>query len=118
MPAHDLLERDLLLLDEIESATHYFNENYHKHITIEEYAKQHHMTPCWFIQNFKKITNVTPMQYIVSLRIANAMSLLDNTDDTIAQIATSVGYGDALYFSTLFRKHTGLSPSQYRKREK
>ncbi len=105
------------LLNEIETAMHYFNKNFYTPIVIEDYAKQHHMTPWWFIQNFKKLTQVTPTQYILSLRINNAMNLLDNTDYSIAKIATSVGYDNALYFSRLFKKHTGISPREYRKRK-
>ncbi len=105
------------LLDEIEQAMHYFNKNFYRQIVIEDYAKEHHMTPWWFIQNFKKIAQVTPTQYIVSLRIHNAMNLLDSTNYSIAKIANSVGYDNALYFSRLFSKHVGCSPREYRKRK-
>lgn len=105
------------LLDEIEQAMHYFNKNFYRQIVIEDYAKEHHMTPWWFIQNFKRIAQVTPIQYIVSLRINNAMNLLDSTNYSIAKIANAVGYDNALYFSRLFRKHTGFSPREYRKRK-
>ena len=106
------------LLDEIEQAMHYFNKNFYRQIVIEDYAKEHHMTPWWFIQNFKKVAQITPAQYILSLRISNAMHLLDNTDYSVSKIAVSVGYDNALYFSRLFKKHTGLSPRNYRNRKK
>lgn len=103
------------VIDEIEKAINYFNKNYNKPIIIEEYAEQHLMTPCWFIQNFKQITKTTPMQYVVSLRLTNAMNMLENKNYNISQIASSVGYDNALYFSRLFKKHTGMSPKEYRK---
>ena len=106
------------LLNEIEKAMHYFNNNFYQQIVIEDYAKEHHMTPWWFIQNFKKIAHMTPTQYILSLRISNAMNLLDSTDDTVSEVAAAVGYDNALYFSRIFRKHTGFSPREYRKRKK
>lgn len=105
-------------LDEIERATHYFNENYNKPISVEAYAAERHMSPCWFIRSFKQINRITPMQYIVSLRLTSAKNLMDHTDYSIAQIATSVGYENALYFSRLFRKHTGQSPSEYRQQRR
>ena len=106
------------VINVVEKATHYFNENYNKQINIEEYAEKCHMSACWFINNFKKITKVTPMQYIVSLRITNAINLIENTDYNITEIANAVGYDNSLYFSRLFHKHTGMSPSEYKKKYK
>lgn len=102
--------------NEIERATHYFNENYNKQLNIDEYAQSRHMSTCWFIRSFRQILKVTPMQYILSLRMANAQSLLETTEYNISEIAESVGYDNPLYFSRLFHKHTGISPSEYRKK--
>ena len=74
------------------------------------------MSVSWFIRNFKKYTGMTPMQFIVSLRVNNAQILLEQTNYSIYEIAKIVGYDDQLYFSRLFRKQKGVSPSQYRKR--
>lgn len=100
---------------EIERATHFFNEHYNTSICIEEYAKARHISPCWFIRSFKQVVKMTPMQYILSLRMMNARSFLENTAYNISEIAEAVGYDNPLYFSRLFHKHTGLSPSEYRK---
>jgi len=101
--------------NEVERATHYFNENYNKQINIDEYARSRHMSTCWFIRSFKQILKVTPMQYILSLRMANAQNLLESTQYNISEIAEAVGYDNSLYFSRLFHKHIGVSPSEYRK---
>ncbi len=106
------------MLNEIERATHYFNENYNQNINIGKYAEEHLMTANWFTQNFKKITKFTPMQYIVSLRLTNAMNLMDSTDYTMTQIAAAVGYDNSLYFSRLFKKHIGMTPTEYRYRNR
>lgn len=103
------------VMNDIERAVHYFNENYSKNITIEQYASEHHMSNNWFIHCFKNIMKVTPMQYILSLRISAAKNYLDTTDKNINEIAYAIGYDNPLYFSRLFRKHTGLSPSEYKK---
>ena len=101
--------------NEIERATHYFNENYNTQINIDEYARSRHMSTCWFIRSFKQVLKVTPMQYILSLRMANAQNLLESTQYNISEIAEAVGYDNSLYFSRLFHKHIGISPSEYRK---
>ena len=58
------------------------------------------------------------MQYIVSLRISTAKGYLDNSNKAINEIANIVGYDNPLYFSRLFKKHTGITPSEYKKKNK
>ncbi len=100
---------------EMELAIQYFNDNYNTEINVEEYAVSRGMSVSWFIRNFKQYTDTTPMQYIVSLRITNAQILLETTDDTITEIGTIIGYDNPLYFSRIFHKQKGISPSEYRK---
>ena len=59
-------------INDIERAVHYFNDNYTKPISIEQYAEEHLMSANWFIQSFKRVMKVPPMQYITNLRIAAA----------------------------------------------
>ena len=99
----------------IERAIHYFNENFNKPISIEQYALEHLMSVNWFIHSFKEVMNVPPMQYIVSLRINAAKGYLENTNKSIGEISDAVGYENALYFSRLFKKYTGMTPTEYKK---
>ena len=107
------LTTDLL---NIEQAVSYFNEHYQKPINIEEYAVFRHISAEWFIRCFKRIMNLTPAQYLLSLRIANAQSLLEHSDYNVSEIASIVGYESPLYFSRVFKNRLGVSPSQYCKR--
>ena len=102
---------------EMDIAVTYFNENYNRNISIEEYASCRGMSVSWFIRNFKKFTGSTPMQFIMAIRINNAQILLDETNFSINEIAKMVGYDNQLYFSRLFHKLKGYSPRDYRKRE-
>ena len=59
---------------------------------------------------------VTPMQYILQLRISVAKNYLESSNKNITEIADAVGYDNPLYFSRLFTKYTGMSPKEYRSR--
>ena len=102
--------------EEIEAAVAYFNENYNTKISVEDYAESLHISTNWFIRNFKQYMKISPAQYILSLRMVNAQSLLENTDYKIGEIAEIVGYDNQLYFSRVFRKEYGVSSAQYRKK--
>ena len=104
-----------MIAEEIDKAMLYFNEHYNENISIEEYAASRHMSTSWFIRNFKQYTSSTPMQYILSIRISNAENLLENTEYNLTEISNIIGYENPLYFSRIFKKQKGLSPSEYRK---
>ena len=101
--------------EEMEYARRYFNEHYNEQINIEEYAESRNMSVSWFQRNFKQIANCSPMQYLLTIRMNNAASLLESTDYSMAEISAIVGYDNPLYFSRLFKKQNGVSPSEYRK---
>ena len=103
------------VVEEIDKATMYFNEHYSEDISIDEYAQNNHVSVSWFIRNFKQCTGSTPMQYILSKRIYNAEILLHDSTYNVTEIAEIVGYDNPLYFSRIFKKVKGISPSEYRK---
>ncbi len=109
------LGRNQIMMNEMDMAVRYFHENYSQAICIEDYAASQHMSVSWFIRNFKEYTNVTPAQYLQSLRVSNAKTLLESTNYNITEIALIVGYDNPLYFSRIFRKQYGMSPSEFRK---
>ena len=78
--ASDRRSRNVYLDTEMEAAIQYFNDNYNTEINIEAYAASRGMSVSWFIRSFRQYANTTPMQYIVSIRIANAQILLETTN--------------------------------------
>lgn len=108
-------QKSTFLMDEMDAAVRYFHENYHLPIRIDQYARSHGMSVSWFIRNFKEYTGATPTQYILSLRISNAQSLLENTNYNVSEISNIVGYENPLYFSRLFKKQCGMAPSEFRR---
>lgn len=101
--------------EEMGMARRYFQEHYNEDINIEEYALSRNMSVSYFLKKFKEVTTKSPMQYILGIRINNAVSLLESTDYNVTEISTIIGYDNPLYFSRIFKKQKGVSPSDYRK---
>lgn len=99
---------------EVESAIEYFHQYYHQTLVMEEYAKTHHMSISTLSRMFKHHTGLTPLQFLLNIRLSAAKNLLKDTNLTISEISAMVGYDNPLYFSRLFHKHVGITPRDYR----
>lgn len=84
------------------------------HLTIAEIAKQSNISEIYFRKLWEKLYDETPGRYLSALRIKYAKSLLAGTDYAITEIAELAGFLNLKYFSTKFKKITGLTPSEYR----
>lgn len=102
----------------MENAVQYFDTHYSEDIRIEEFAASKAMSTSWFIRSFREYCRMTPKQYITNLRITNAKILLRQTEFPVSEIGAIVGFDNALYFSRIFRRQTGMSPSEYRRNAK
>jgi transcriptional regulator GlxA family with amidase domain len=69
-----------------------------------------------FKRRFRKAAGMTPLEYVHAIRLEEAKTLLETTDETLDKLAERVGYVDATFFSRLFRRSVGLTPAQYRRR--
>ena len=94
----------------------YINVHYPKNITTELLAKEENMSCAHFRRLFRKKTGMTPTQYITLLRLKHAERMLAETKLNVKEIAHKVGFSDQLYFSKVFSKHFGVSPSEFRNR--
>jgi AraC family transcriptional regulator of arabinose operon len=106
--------RNIIPSEEIRIAINYFREHYQENINIEEYIKSQNLSISSFFRKFKSYTGLTPLQYLLEIRLSNAQNLLQTTNYSINEIALLTGYDNALYFSRLFHKHIGMSPKEYR----
>lgn len=93
-------------------------EQYWKQIRLQDMADQFGMSPNYLSHLFKKETGETFKAYLTTIRIEKAKEKLYQTADTIALIASQVGYENERYFSRVFKEKEGISPSQYRNRKK
>lgn len=93
----------------------------YEHIPDADFDLAAWMADCGYTENylrscFRKETGMPPLQYLHHLRIEQAKNMLLQEDFvSIGRVAAECGFSDALYFSTCFKKHTGLSPTAYRK---
>lgn len=97
-------------------AKEYIRNNYSDYeISVEKLCLNLHVSPTYFSTIFKKETDMSFVSYLTDIRLEEAVKLLNTTDDKTYVIATKVGYQEANYFSYVFKKKFGISPSRYRK---
>lgn len=104
--------------DVIDEVIHYMRENIEQKLTLQDIATEAKLSPSHLSLLFHKKTDYSPIQYLTHLRIQRACQLLDFTDMKIIQICPKIGYDDAFYFTRIFKKTMGMSPSEYRAQKK
>lgn len=90
------------------------HDGYDREWTMEALANAAQMDPGYMAKLFKRITGVSPNQYLIKTRIDAASSLLVETNQSIGDISVSCGYQDLFFFSKQFKSITGLTPTEYR----
>ncbi|KAA3660250.1 MAG: AraC family transcriptional regulator [Chloroflexi bacterium] len=99
----------------IEPTLRYLRQNIDQSLTLTDIANHAGLSKPHFSRIFKNQTGYSPMDYFIHLKVQKASSLLVLTEMTVREIALVVGYGDPYYFSRLFKKVVGISPSAVRK---
>jgi transcriptional regulator GlxA family with amidase domain len=102
--------------DSISSAQEWLHQNFHQTFPLEAPARRVGMSLRNFVRRFKHATGDSPLIYLQKLRVAAAKRLLESDHRTMHEISGAVGYQDPAYFRSLFQRHTGVSPSAYRRR--
>lgn len=100
----------------IDNVISYIHENPVKNLSNDEYAKMSGLSKAHFIHKFTSKTGLSPQKYRTYILLDKSISLLEETDMMIYEIADMLGIEDSLYFCRLFKKRFKISPSQYRKR--
>ncbi len=102
----------------LKNAIQYIEENYARHISLEDLAQAAGMNRKYFCSFFRNMTFKTPFEYLNAYRVGVAGTQLLSTEKTITEIACFCGFNDASYFAKVFRKHMGETPLAYRKKYK
>lgn len=100
---------------EVEEAIRLFHLAPESDFTIKEFTKERGLNYYRFIDTFTHYVGVSPRQYIINIRMTIAKDLLMNSMFQISEVARLTGYENPLYFSRLFKKTWGVSPTNYRK---
>jgi len=95
----------------------YMRHNLARDITIEQLSELIHVSRSHLNKLFVQRSGMTPMQYLLEIRIDAAKSLLMTTNQSVASIAADVGFHSPKYFSSIFHRATGLSPREFRNAE-
>ena len=90
------------------------NNCYQKELTVEELAAMENLSVSRYRVIFKKLTGMSPKQYLTEIRMRRACELLIQTNVPISSIGKSVGYNDSLYFFRIFKKYNNMTPSLFR----
>lgn len=90
----------------------FMNENYMNDISLDKIAKNMYLSPVYISKIFKEETGDSPINYLIRKRLEKAKELLEVEGLPVKIAAKSVGYDDAYYFSKLFKKYYGISPSK------
>lgn len=102
--------------DIVDATIHFLEENVEKSLTLEQMSDYSGYSPSYLSAIFKKRTGQAPLTYFNHLKIRQACRMLTDTDMKMNMICHKVGISDPYYFSRLFSKVIGMSPSEYRRR--
>jgi transcriptional regulator GlxA family with amidase domain len=100
----------------VSTAQEWLHENFHRTFPVDAPAKRVGMSPRNFVRRFKQATGDSPLSYLQKLRVSAAKRLLESDHRTVQEVSDAVGYQDVAFFRALFQRHTGESPSAYRRR--
>ena len=92
----------------------YLRQNYTRPLTVEELAREAGISRSYLYRAFQAEYHCSPSAYLTGLRMERAAELLRRGGLSVGAVAASVGYEDAFYFSRVFKREKGMSPSDYR----
>ena len=98
----------------IEEVLHFIHEHYQERLSVTDIANHFKIDRRHLAYIFKRYTGMSPLNYLTEYRIRRSKDLLRQEEYSITKVAELVGFEDNLYFSRIFKKRTGYSPSSYR----
>jgi AraC-like DNA-binding protein len=96
-------------------AVNYIESNFIKPISLAELASLSHISISHLVRSFVQTYNVSPIEYLIQVRLKHAKRLLRSQSYTVSEIAEKTGFNSINYFSRVFKHHEGMCPSKYQK---
>lgn len=97
----------------IEKVIQYMRHNVHNKVTLAELSELVHVSPCYLSRVFKQITGYAVVEYFNKLKMDKAKELLIEGGKKVKEVARELGFADEFYFSRIFKKTEGISPSEF-----
>ena len=108
-------QRQLAHIEHLSCLLEELEKNFASSWSLERMAKFCNMSISSFRQSFRQLTGTPPLEYLVKLRLARALSRLEISNEPLEDIALSCGFNDVNYFSRQFKKHYAFLPARYRR---
>ncbi len=102
--------------DKLEQILDFIHANYNKNITNKDIGDMFSFHPNYINELVRQSTGSSLHQYLLKIRLARAIDLLEETNEPISSIASTCGFHNLYYFSRYFKKTVGLTPSEYRRK--
>ncbi len=96
----------------------YIDNHFKENLSLDQLAELAHVNKYYLAHAFRREFDTSPISYLISRRIRESRFLLAETDHSLSQIAQILGFSSLSYFSQSFRRLEGISPMEYRKRNR
>ncbi|MCU6712584.1 AraC family transcriptional regulator [Paenibacillus sp. J5C_2022] len=100
----------------LKPAVDYIEKHYANKMDLKEISSQANMSSFHFTREFKKLFGITPMQMVIDVRLHRAKQLLLDSNISVTEVASLIGFYDVGHFSNVFKQKNGCTPLQFRKR--
>ncbi len=98
---------------QMDKVERYIDKNISSHISVEDLADLLHCSKFYFLREFKKLTGITPYQYLIDKRLEQAKILMSSPQNNISSVGLDLGFNDQAHFTRAFKNQFGLTPGQF-----
>ena len=96
-------------------AIRYLDGNYRDRAVLKHFCQEYHYSLTYISRRFRQETEMTVLEYLQKVRVEKGCELLAGSDLRVSEVARAVGYEDAKFFHTVFKRMLKMSPGEYRK---